>query len=208
MESAIIDRSTILVVNDIDEAIKDLNSQLPIHQVRVIKNDEKSEFQMAQAQLAIKEAYISSIDTKYILLCAKTFRNEAQNSLLKVLEEPPKNIIFIIITTTRNTLLPTILSRMPNKYLKKATPKIEFELDFLRMDLKELYKFLKQNQKISKDEAKQIIEASLYKINGQKIKLSQKELEAFSKALKLLELNSRPIHVLTTLFLTIVQRKR
>lgn len=36
---------------------------------------------------------------------------EAQNSLLKILEEPPANTIIIIITPNKELLLPTILSR-------------------------------------------------------------------------------------------------
>lgn len=35
----------------------------------------------------------------------------AQNALLKVLEEPPKGVIFILITTSRTVLLDTIISR-------------------------------------------------------------------------------------------------
>lgn len=36
---------------------------------------------------------------------------EAQNALLKILEEPPSSVQFILTTQNRNTLLPTILSR-------------------------------------------------------------------------------------------------
>lgn len=199
--------STILIVNNIDETIKDLIQTLPLHSYRIIRNEEKDDFLTAQAQQTIKEAYISSNETKYIILCGSSFRAEAQNSLLKVLEEPPKNIVFIIVTTSKSNILPTILSRMPHKYLKKRIERVDVDFDFFRMDLKALYQFLKENQKIGKKEAKAIIESILFKINTQKIKLSQKELDAFSNAIKLLELNSRPIHILTTLLLTIIHRK-
>ncbi len=199
--------STILIVNNIDETLKDLIQTLPAHSYRVIRNEEKDDFLTAQAQQTIKEAYISSNETKYIILCGSSFRTEAQNSLLKVLEEPPKNIVFVIITTSKSNILPTILSRMPHKYLKKRIERVDVDFDFFRMDLKSLYQFLKENQKIGKKEAKAIIESVLFKINTQKIKLSQKELDAFSNAIKLLELNSRPIHILTTLLLTIIHRK-
>ncbi|WP_428022925.1 DNA polymerase III subunit delta' [Arcobacter sp.] len=199
--------STILIVNNIDETLKDLIQTLPNHSYRVIRNEEKDDFLTAQAQQTIKEAYISSSETKYIILCGSSFRTEAQNSLLKVLEEPPRNIVFIIVTTSKSNILPTILSRMPHKYLKKRIERVDVDFDFFRMDLKSLYQFLKDNQKIGKKEAKSIIESILFKINSQKIKLSQKELDAFSNAIKLLELNSRPIHILTTLLLTIIHRK-
>ncbi|MCK5707153.1 MAG: DNA polymerase III subunit delta' [Candidatus Aureabacteria bacterium] len=37
--------------------------------------------------------------------------NAAANAILKILEDPPKNTIFILITSHKNALLPTILSR-------------------------------------------------------------------------------------------------
>ena len=67
--------------------------------------------------------------------------------------------------------------------------------------------FLKENQKISKNEAKEVVESILLKINNQKIKLTSKELDFFSKSIKLLELNSRPINVLTTLLLSMANQK-
>lgn len=197
----------ILIVNNIEDGLQSFIDTVPTHSYRIIRNEEKDDFLIAQAQAAIKEAYLSSNSLKYIILCGSSFRVEAQNSLLKVLEEPPKNIVFIIITTSKSNILPTILSRMPHKFLKKRVDRVELNFDFLKMDLKDLYAFLKENQKITKKDAKELIESSLYKINSQNIKLNQKELEAFSNAIKLLELNSRPIHILTTLFLTIIQRK-
>ena len=38
--------------------------------------------------------------------------------------------------------------------------------------------------------------------------LTEDELDIFSKSIKLLELNSRPINILTTLFLTLLNRKK
>ena len=85
--------------------------------------------------------------------------------------------------------------------------KQESTLNLNKLDLKDIYNFLKENQKISKQEAKDIVESILLKVNNQKIKLSQKELEFFSKSIKLLELNSRPINVLTTLLLFLANQK-
>ena len=202
-----IDYSSILIVNDIEATLAELLPNYPIHSTRIIKNEEKEEFLLIQATLAIKEAYIASSEKKYIFLCGSTFRKEAQNSLLKILEEPPKNVVFIIITNSKSSLLPTIYSRLPYKYLKKSVLKNESILDINKLDLKDIYNFLKDNQKISKNEAKDIVESILMKVNSQKIKLSHKELDFFSKSIKLLELNSRPINVLTTLLLSIANQK-
>ncbi len=202
-----IDYSTILIVNDVDSTLAELLPNYPIHSTRIIKNEEKEEFLLVQATQAIKEAYIATSEKKYIFLCGSTFRKEAQNSLLKILEEPPKNVIFIIITNSKSSLLPTIYSRLPYKYLKKSILRNESILDINKLDLKDIYNFLKDNQKISKQEGKDIVESILIKVNNQRIKLSHKELDFFSKSIKLLELNSRPINVLTTLLLSLANQK-
>lgn len=202
-----IENSSILIVNNIEETLNLMLPKYPLHSVRVIKNDEKEEFLIAQANETIKEAFIATSEKKYLFLCGSTFRKEAQNALLKTLEEPPKNIVFILITNSKTSLLPTIYSRLPYKYLKKSEQKIESSLDLNRLDLKDIYTFLQENQKISKQEAKDIVESLLLKANNQKIKLSQKKLDFFSKAIKLLELNSKPINVLTTLLLYLSNQK-
>lgn len=204
-----INKSTLFIVNDIQKAVEEISSTLPTHSVRVIQNEEegKNEFLLPQAQKTIKEAYIATSDTKYIILCGESFRVEAQNSLLKVLEEPPKNIIFIIVTASKNSILPTILSRVEVKYQKTKKQVNEFKLNLARLELKDLYDYLKQNQRVSKQEAKDIVESIMYSVNKNNIRLNQKELESFSRAMKLLELNSRPINVLTTLLLNIMAKR-
>lgn len=201
--------STLFIVNDIEKSFNEISSTLPKHSVRLIKNEEegKNEFQLLQAQKAIKEAYIADNETKYIFLCGDSFRVEAQNSLLKVLEEPPKNIIFIIITISKNAILPTILSRVQMKYNKTKKIVEDFTLNVQKLELKDIYNYLKENQRISKNEAKSVVESIMFSINKHNIKLTQKELHSFSTAMKLLELNSRPLNVLTTLLLNIMIKR-
>jgi len=201
--------STLFIVNDIQKSLNEIISTLPKHSIRIIKNEEegKNEFQILQAQKAIKEAYIADNETKYICLCGDNFRVEAQNSLLKVLEEPPKNIIFIIVTLSKNSILPTILSRLQVKYNKTRKDIQEFALNVRKLDLKDIYQFLKENQRISKKEAKEVVESILYSVNKNNIQLTQKELHSFSTAMKLLELNSRPLNILTTLLLNIMVKR-
>jgi DNA polymerase-3 subunit delta' len=201
--------STLYIVNDIEKSLQEITSTLPKHSVRVIKNEEegKNEFQLLQAKRAIKEAYIADNEIKYIFLCGDSFRIEAQNSLLKVLEEPPKNIIFIIISISKNSILPTILSRVQLKYSKTQKVVEEFSLNVRKLELKDIYQYLKENQRISKSEAKNVVESILFSINKHNIKLTQKELHSFSTAMKLLELNSRPLNVLTTLLLNIMVKR-
>lgn len=204
-----INTSTLFIVNDVDTAINEISSQLPKHAIRIIRNEEegKTEFLLPQAHKAIKEAYIASSEQKYIFLCGDSFRVEAQNALLKVLEEPPRHITFVIVTISKNSILPTILSRVQVKYQKTKKKINECTLNIEKLELKEIYDFLKQNQRISKYEAKEIVESILFTVNQKKIKLNQKQLHCFSQSMKLLELNSRPVNVLTTLLMNLMIRK-
>lgn len=204
-----IDSSTILIVSNIQNTLQQLLPTLPRHNIRIIQNEEdgKTEFLIAHAQKTIKEAYLASSDTKYIILCGSSFRVEAQNSLLKVLEEPPKNIVFILITLSKSTILPTIFSRIPHKIMKEKTIIKQCPLDLKRLDLRQMYDFLKQNQRITKIEAKELIESLLYKAQEDKLNLSQKQLDSFSTALRLIHLNSRPINVLTNILLQLTYTK-
>lgn len=51
-------------------------------------------------------------DKQIFVISAKFFTTEAQNSLLKVFEEPTEGTHFFIITPNAETLLPTLRSRM------------------------------------------------------------------------------------------------
>ena len=48
----------------------------------------------------------------FILENIGSFNVQSQNALLKVLEEPPKNVFFILTATSKNTVLQTVLSRV------------------------------------------------------------------------------------------------
>ena len=67
---------------------------------------------------------------------------ESANSLLKILEEPPENSLFILTTDFKNKLLPTILSRCQKYYFS--------DIDILNVQL-----FL-EKQGVDKEKAKEI----------------------------------------------------
>ncbi len=63
---------------------------------------------LEQAFLAPNEA-----QGKVFILCnADNFNSQSQNALLKIIEEPPKNVKFILTARNKNALLPTVLSRV------------------------------------------------------------------------------------------------
>ena len=201
-------QSQIIITSDIDWYLNNYSSSLPLHSFKIIQNEEKNKnnFKTIHAIMAIKEAYIASSALKYIILCGDKFEIEAQNKLLKVFEEPPVNIVFILITTSRSNLLPTVISRMPCTLVQ--SPKINRKnYGIYQMGLKEIYSFLKENNRISKNDAKLIVECMLYESFIYNIKLTLKQLELFGQAMKLLELNSKPINILTVLIFSAIYKK-
>lgn len=61
-----------------------------------------------------KDAYLKPIEANkkvYIIYDADLMTEEASNCLLKILEEPPKDVIIILISLNLSSLLPTIISR-------------------------------------------------------------------------------------------------
>ncbi|HOF11905.1 MAG TPA: DNA polymerase III [Treponemataceae bacterium] len=66
-------------------------------------------------------ARLTSSDGKKIVIIENADRmlDASKNALLKILEEPPKNLTFILLTTNRNALLPTILSRLRPYYFQE-----------------------------------------------------------------------------------------
>lgn len=57
----------------------------------------------------------------YIIDEAHMLSTSAFNALLKTLEEPPENVVFILATTEENKILPTILSRCVRFEFKKIS---------------------------------------------------------------------------------------
>lgn len=58
----------------------------------------------------------------YILLGAQNMTVQAQNALLKIIEEPPPHGVFILTCDNRSKLLPTILSRVVTIPVATPTP--------------------------------------------------------------------------------------
>jgi len=72
-----------------------------------------------------KKLFLKPMQSKeklVILDDAQLLTIEAQNSLLKILEEPPENTYIILSSQTRETILPTIISRCQVVELEKEPP--------------------------------------------------------------------------------------
>jgi len=187
--------SYIVISDNIDEEVSKIIAKLKPSRVVEFVRDE---FKIEDAKSVIAEAYKSESQTKYILLAAKNFNQISQNSLLKILEEPPKNIEFVIVASSKSNLLVTVRSRLP--ILKTTTSHTieNIDIDFLSLDYSKIFTFLKENARVGKSEAKELVEAIYYKATVvDKVILSEEQLDNFDKAYRLLDLNSKPQNVLS-----------
>ncbi|WP_052243030.1 DNA polymerase III subunit delta' [Campylobacter subantarcticus] len=162
----------------------------------------------ATARAIMKESYMAEAHAKIIVILAKSFREEAQNFLLKLFEEPPKNVYFIIVAPSKNVFLPTILSRFMIEKHKIQREKISLNLDLKKMDLANVLAFLKKYENIDKQECLELISALSYECFKQDIKLNDEEIEFFYKAYELAKLNAKPSVLLSTIVLFLHERKQ
>ena len=77
-----------------------------------------------------QQAYLSHLEGEYqiFLLAAQQLRTESANSLLKVLEEPPVQTVFLLYAEKDMDILPTVLSRCQVVRLQEKTVQMENEL--------------------------------------------------------------------------------
>lgn len=102
--------------NDQEEQVKKICADFVIDPLDITLAQEKKEGTLGIEDVRNfqKQMYLSPIrgTTKAMVMYhSQNLTTEAQNALLKVLEEPPNNTIIILTTTSRDALLPTVLSR-------------------------------------------------------------------------------------------------
>ena len=197
--------SKIILCNDIEHAKTEVVAHLDVPFVKTFFEDE---FKVEHAHAVIKEAYIAEEQEKALVLAASAYNIYAQNALLKLLEEPPRNIRFIIISRSKNALLPTVRSRMQIETLSAPKPAVDLGINPSKMDLADIFAFLKAHQNSKKEETKTLIALLLQEsvVKGN-ISLSERELSLFDTALELAELNSRPQNLFSMLLLTIYEAR-
>ncbi len=200
--------SHIIISDNIEAASSALQVQLRPQRSVLFQPDEVN-FKIEISKAVIAEAYIAEEDVKYLILSAKMFTSEAQNALLKLLEEPPKNIEIIIITESKSVLLPTVRSRLQIVQQKKKQEKEVLDLNLATLNLSELVTFVKAHERLGKSEAKVLLEGLYYRATAiDKVPMSEKQIEGFARSYRLLEVNSRFQSILVTLLMGFLKVSR
>lgn len=173
---------------------------------------EREDFKIDDAKEVIAQSYLTREKQSLIILAANKYNHAAQNALLKIIEEPPSKIQFILIAKNKNALLPTIRSRMRIITHKSHLELPPFALNVKKLNLQEIYHFCKQNEgkAPSKEETKLQIESLLFALKEAKIKLTQRELSLFDTAIKLNQNDATEKHnyIFLPLLLRIYQKQK
>ena len=170
---------------------------------------EKETFTVLDAKLAIEKAYMASEERTIIILAAKTFSPLVQNKLLKVIEEPPPNKEFILLTESKSTILATIRSRLPITVLSEQWEEEDFGLDVAALSLASVYEFT-QTHKRTDSKAMTLLVQGIVKeaLSSEKFNIDEKTLSLFSNSYVALDMGSPPQFVLNALLLKLLARKK
>ncbi len=198
--------SKIVITQDFEALKNAMIEKFGISNLRFIPKKPPNEFLLDDARAVERESYISEESEKIIIIMAQSFKIEAQNFLLKLLEEPPKNVKFLLAVPSKNLLLATIKSRLicEKSKIKKELKKLDLELE--KMDLRRLFDFLRENENLDKVELMEKI-ALLAKECVKYKDFNEEELEFFYESYDLARLNSKSVVLLATLLLNFYTKK-
>lgn len=144
----LIDRFDITIIE------KDLNAKQVTQTIGI------ETIKLLQEKIFLKP--IKSANKMVIIEDAQLLTPEAQNALLKVLEEPPANTYIILGSVSKDSLLPTILSRCQviplEEENKKISEKIQTEIHTFIQEIPDysIGSRLKYAERLSKDKEKTI----------------------------------------------------
>jgi DNA polymerase-3 subunit delta' len=111
-----------------------------------VEGNKQGNISAEEARNVIKKVTLKAFEGAYkvlILWLPELLNNVSSNVLLKVLEEPPPNTIFLLVCNDANKLLATIISRTQRLYVPAFTET-------------NIAQYLIENQAISQPRAKQI----------------------------------------------------
>jgi|SRR3989344_4081161 len=120
---------------------------------------------------------------KVFIIEANSITHEAQNSLLKIFEEPHEHTHFFLIMPTPSILLPTLRSRLmiiENREVGEVSKEVE---DFLKLSKKEKVDYVDEIAKNISDEKMTKAEAQEF-LSGLEMAIYKKGVEENKEALK------------------------
>ena len=127
--------------NDCEVCKSDFDDEIDIVEIDAASNNGVDEIREIRSNAKLAPSHLKY--KVYIIDEVHMLSTSAFNALLKTLEEPPENVIFILATTEFNKIPATVISRCQKFDFKKLTIKqIENRLNFI---------LEKENKKINQD---------------------------------------------------------
>ena len=179
----------IVLTNDYEGFKDKILAEIPRKNLRFF---ESVELKIDEARKIIDEAYVAEREDKIIVIAATKFGEEAQNALLKILEEPPKNVV-------------------QNLCVRK--PRRRTGLSLARLSLKEAVEFidaqiaLERKGELDKTALKALIGEIALECFEAGVSLSGDELQRIDRLSYLAEHNAKAHAVLTPLLLMIEEKR-
>ena len=201
-----LERGGIIITDRFEEKSLEIeHTLLPLRSVRFICED----FKVEDAKEVIAEAYKSEENTKTLIVGAKSFTIPAQNALLKILEEPPRNIVFVLLAPNKSTFLPTVRSRLSLQVEQENKTHKSISLVLRQLDISEMFKWVKEHDKLKKHEAQELIENLFHHaVYEERYDLSAGQVEGFEKAFRLIELNGRLQSILVMVLMNFLKEAK
>ncbi|GAA8578267.1 DNA polymerase III subunit delta' [Helicobacter pylori] len=210
----------LIYTDNLEESLEEVASLFKHHikfYTEIIEKDKKviktfnKDFKIEHAKEVISKVHLKHSEPNAFLIAAPSYGIEAQNALLKILEEPPNNVCFIMFAKSPNHVLATIKSRLIKEDKRQKIPIKPLDLDLSRLDLKDIYAFLKNLDKEnfdSRENQREKIESLLESVNRHKIPLNEQELQAFDLAIKANSSYYKLSYNLLPLLLSLLSKKK
>ncbi len=204
--------SRVIVTDAIEETAEELERNAPegVRFVKIVKLQENGEnFKVEDAALAVEKAYLASEETVVIVLGATQFSVVVQNKLLKIIEEPPPNKIFILLTASKAGILPTIRSRLPVTIRNETKEAETLPFAIEKLDLQRVYDLVQEHKRSDAATIKTLLEHMVTSaLHSDSYETDEKSLILFSDAYRALDSGSPPAFVLSGVLLKLLAKKR
>jgi DNA polymerase-3 subunit delta' len=200
----------VLISSDFDEAVRKVKSVAPENSDFELFIKKDSNFLVSDANEVISKAYLASKNPVFLILASNIFSEIVQNRLLKVIEEPPKNKEFILITQSRATLLPTITSRLPVINLDKANSGVKsLDINLDSLTIVDIYNFVKTHKRAKPKEISIVVEEIVKRaVLSGKFNLDKSDFKLFRDVRVVINLGSSVEFILITLLMRLLSKKR
>jgi len=201
--------SQVFITQNYENVIESLKNAAPSSSLFELFIKDGENFKVEDANEVIAKAYLASEYKVFLVLYADNFSEVVQNRLLKIIEEPPKNKEFILITPSKSALLPTIKSRLPVVSIKDNLEQIELNLNFSNLTLNDVYNFIQEHKNLKPKEAIEYLEAIVTNaIKSKNFNLDASCFDSFKNARVALNLGSPADFVLTSTLLKLLAKKQ